>query len=43
MDEVGRVGRIERRGTFSEMYTHRLQMALENEPTAMGRRLAQKL
>ena len=43
MDEVGRVGRIGRRGAFSETYTYRLQMAIENEPTAMGRRFAPKL
>ena len=40
MDEFGRVGRIGRRGALSDTYTYRLQMALENEPTAMGRRLA---
>ena len=43
MDEVGRDGRIGRRGAFSETYAQRLQMALENEPTAVVRRLALKL
>ena len=43
MDEVGRVERIGRRVAFSDTYTHRLQMALENDATAMVHRLALKL
>ena len=42
MDELGRIGRIGRRGAISVTYTHRQQQAPGHKPAAMGRRLALK-